>query len=351
MRTRAWLGLFASLFMTFDAHAQGGASDTTAARALFDKGVELMEKGKLAEACPHIDEAMALSHGIGATLLSGQCHEQAGHMATAWARFNSAADLAHNAKDATREAEALAGVQRVAPKRGFLELKLAPWYSTNPHVAIKRNGEPIPRGLWTSPIPVDAGVQALTVEAPGFAELTASTGAIDGKTVPVELSQPKEVDRQASPPTPSASAPARAPSSPSPSAPAPDEARPVWPWVTLGFSIGAAGGVIATAVGWADTASTYSDCALKGEIVLCRPADASPGDVFDETGLKQEATRLENLRAAYAGLTIGLGAASVGLAIATGVGLASGTSSPSRAALVLPWVAPEGAGIAAFGSF
>jgi len=77
-------------------------SDKAAAEALYQLAQQLMSAGDYANACPKLDASNALDPGVGTLLLLGDCQEKLGKLASAWAAFREAAQLAGTRNDAER---------------------------------------------------------------------------------------------------------------------------------------------------------------------------------------------------------------------------------------------------------
>lgn len=85
------------------AATQPSTTDKATADALFRAGKELLESGKVAEACAKLAESQRIDPRLGTLLNVAACHEQEGRTATAWSEFNEAASQAAIAKQAERE--------------------------------------------------------------------------------------------------------------------------------------------------------------------------------------------------------------------------------------------------------
>ena len=76
--------------------AQG---DAAAAEQLYKEAKALTAKGKFAEACPKFEASYKLDRGIGSLVNLADCHEHIGKIASAWAEWNEAVDLAKREGD------------------------------------------------------------------------------------------------------------------------------------------------------------------------------------------------------------------------------------------------------------
>jgi serine/threonine-protein kinase len=196
-----------------DARAQS-AQGAAAAQVLFEQAKALMREKKYAEACAKFAESNRLDAGIGTMLWLADCYEKNGQSASAWAQFVEAADVAGERHDDR---------QRVARERAAaLEPTLAkltidvPRGSDMGGLEVTRDGAPVGRAVWGTPVPVDPGVHTVTARAPahttwqGRVTIDASSLAAVIKVPPLE---PEHVEPRAAPAPPlSTPAPAGAPS-------------------------------------------------------------------------------------------------------------------------------------------
>lgn len=173
------------------------ADDSIAATA-FNQATELEKQGKWAEACPLYETSYHADPQIGVLLHLAICHEQIGRLASAWAEFTDAADLAHSRND-PREATARARASTLAPR--LAKLYLAPPSKPIAGMVVRRDGVEI-TALVGSNMPVDPGKHEVAVSAPGYVEWKTTvdvaeqaTAAVDIpllKPAPVPIDKPRE---------------------------------------------------------------------------------------------------------------------------------------------------------------
>ncbi len=204
-----------------DARAEG-ATDRAAAEALFQQGRALEAQKKFDEACKKFEVSQQLDAGVGTLLYLGDCYEQAGRFASAWATYKEAASAAHVAGEADREKIAGSLADALEPKLSRLTLDVAPEDAID-GFELRRDGEIVARGLWSVPVPLDAGTHHLEARAPGHASW-ASDVAVQGAGV-TETTVPPLV-ATAPVPAPAAPQPAAAPAPILPAAAAPPPAAP-----------------------------------------------------------------------------------------------------------------------------
>lgn len=142
------------------------AQDAAAAEVLFEHGRSLLVEGKLAEACPKLEESLRLDPGIGTMLYLGECWQRAGKTASAWLLFRdaetrSAKDNDPRAKIAHDRAEML------APLLSMIAVRV-----TNdppvPGLTVTRDGRIIEPSQWGVETVVDPGDHVVRASAPGY---------------------------------------------------------------------------------------------------------------------------------------------------------------------------------------
>ncbi len=154
----------ASLAAAPPVRAQGGG-DKAAAQSLFDEGKALLTGGKVAEACPKLEESLRLDPGIGTMLFLGECWERQGRTASAWAQFKEAESQAEKQAD-PRQSIARDRAARLAPELSKLVVDV-PRESAIEGLVVTRDGTEIGRALWGRPTPVDPGEHTVRATAPG----------------------------------------------------------------------------------------------------------------------------------------------------------------------------------------
>jgi hypothetical protein len=150
------------------AHAETNAADKAAAEALFDRGLQLLRDGKVAEACQALEESEAVEPGIGTMLYLADCYERLGRTASAWALFRESASRAEAAGQNERAAAGKKRAEELEPKlaRLTLEAESAP---SDAALSLTRDGTSVPTQVLGVPLPVDPGEHVLVASAPGYA--------------------------------------------------------------------------------------------------------------------------------------------------------------------------------------
>jgi hypothetical protein len=156
--------------MASNAYAQE-ATTTGTATVLFDEGVALMEKGKLAEACPKLLRSNELSPNGGTLFALAECYERSGRVASAWITYKEAAIRANAAKRDEAEKKATESAQRLAPSISKLVIQVPPAAAVD-GLAIELDGRAVARAEWGVATPIDPGPHEIRINAPGRVAVT-----------------------------------------------------------------------------------------------------------------------------------------------------------------------------------
>lgn len=161
--------------------AQG---DKAAAESLFQAGVSLMKEGKYAAACPKFEESQRADPSTGTLINLGGCYERVGKMASAWAIYKEAVQLARKVGQTEREATASGRVAALEPKLSKLRIDAG----DVPGMVVRRDGLEVGRGSLGLPIAVDPGEHTIVASAPGYEDWTTKVTVgdnADSKTVTI----------------------------------------------------------------------------------------------------------------------------------------------------------------------
>jgi hypothetical protein len=144
------------------AHAQ-----TAEAEVLFREGRKLMDAGKTAAACEKFAASERLESSVGTLLNLGDCYEQLGKLASAWASFKKAeATARRGGKDSKRLAEAQRRARLVEVDLSMLTI-LVPPDSRIEGLVVRRGDVVVDGAVWGAAVPVDSGPYVISAEAPG----------------------------------------------------------------------------------------------------------------------------------------------------------------------------------------
>nr|HEX4317023.1 hypothetical protein [Kofleriaceae bacterium] len=161
------------------ATASRASADPAVAQAAFDDAQKLVAAGHYAAACPKFALSYQQDPQLGALLHLADCHEHVGKLATAWAEYSSAIELARRAHD-KREAAARERADKLAPRVAHVVVH-APAGAT-----VQLDGRDI-TAMVDSAIPVDAGTHEVALAG---GEATTVTIDGDGDREEVRLAAP-----------------------------------------------------------------------------------------------------------------------------------------------------------------
>lgn len=180
--------------------AQSG-SDKATAESLFQEARALVAEGRYAEACPKLLASQKLDPGVGTLLNLGDCYENNGQTASAWAQFVEAEAAARKAGDPRRAEAAHARATALEGRLSRLTINV-PAPAQVQGLEVKRDFTPIDRALWGAAMPVDPGNRLVAASAPGRKKWT-MTVRIDevrpNATVDVPVLEPEPLVSQTSP--------------------------------------------------------------------------------------------------------------------------------------------------------
>jgi hypothetical protein len=242
--------------------SSSGAAESTnkaAAEVLFERGRQLLSEQRIAEACAEFEASREVEAGIGTLLYLGDCYEQLGRTASAWASFKEAASLAQARSD-ERERVASIRASALEPRLTRLALRV-PEADRVDGLTIRIAGAPIPRASWGIGLPVDPGWQRVEAMAPGHEAWSKTVRTAGGGLVVLDV--PRLRKRAASQPV-SGVQPARASSAPAPEADRSAESKPGSGQRTVALVLGGVGvAAIATGTVLAVQAQRKNDSSLR----------------------------------------------------------------------------------------
>jgi len=202
------------------APAQTSADDGRAeAETLFREGRELMEAGKVQEACLKFERSQQLVRAAGTLLNLAICHEDQGKLATAWVEYEESLDRALQAETASR-AEFIRGrMARLLGRVPRLTI-VVPDALRSAGVKVFRGQEEVPRERWGGSVAVDPGEYQIRATADGRVPWSKSVSVREGQEVSIEV--PLLEEARTSPPAAPASEPVAVNPTASPGLPARD---------------------------------------------------------------------------------------------------------------------------------
>ena len=190
---RVVAALLAALAVVAPAPACFAASPSEKqAQEVFIAAMKLMGNKQYAEACSLLSRSLDLDPGMGTRFRLAECYEKLGRLASACDQYASVANAAALAGKPDREAYARKRSAALEPKVAKLTIVLPPALLALPGLEITRDGTPMDRSLWGTPVPIDPGDHVVTVKAPGkrpyegkvwaepAAKLTIAIAALEG---------------------------------------------------------------------------------------------------------------------------------------------------------------------------
>jgi hypothetical protein len=132
---------------------------------LFDQGRSLLAGGKVAEACPKLEESRRLDPLPGTVLNLAVCHEKQGLAASAVAEFYEARAMAERDKRGDRVAFANEHLHALESQVSNLVIVVGV-AADIPGLVVHLDGNPVGRAVWGTRIPVDPGEHTIEAFAP-----------------------------------------------------------------------------------------------------------------------------------------------------------------------------------------
>ncbi len=148
------------------AAAQG--TDPAAAEVLFREARQLLEQGKLDEACPRFMESQRLDPATGTLLAVASCHEQQGQLATAWAEYTAVAGRAEKEGRQDRASVAKERARALEPRLSTLTLSATTAAAAIKGLEVRRDGLTFSSAVFNRALPIDGGLHTIELSAPGY---------------------------------------------------------------------------------------------------------------------------------------------------------------------------------------
>jgi hypothetical protein len=247
------LGLAVALATASFASSAGAQEDRS--QVLFDRAKQLANAHKYEEACPLLEESLALDPALGTMFNLADCYEHIGRTASAWRLFAKVEGGAHAAAQAEREIRAHDRAAALANRVAKLTIEVPP-AAREPNLRVTADGETVLPTSYGVAMAVDVGAHKIAAEAPGLAPWHEDVQVpSDGATITVRVPVLQM--------GPGASAPAAGSAPPAAAQPVPPEPASGGGRRTLGYAIGGVGlvGVAAGAIFGGLAASKHTDCA------------------------------------------------------------------------------------------
>lgn len=145
------------------AHAQ----DTTRADETFQAGRALLKDGKYSDACPQFEESQRHDPASGTLLALAYCQELSGLLASAWANYLAAADLASKEGHSERHGAASERAEALTKRYSTLTIVVPPELSNIAGLRVLRDGIEVTRSAYNQRIPLNGGMHSIEAAAPG----------------------------------------------------------------------------------------------------------------------------------------------------------------------------------------
>lgn len=169
-------------------HAPARAEDGAAAQILWEEGRDAAREGDFEAACPKFAESQRLDPQLGTLMNLADCYSRIGKVASSWAKFVEAAEMAKARKD-PREDEARKRAAELEPKLIRFELVVIEPVAG---MTVHRGDEQVAEAMWGTAVPVDPGTFTVIAEADGYlayekeVDLTEEGGTVRLEIPPLE---------------------------------------------------------------------------------------------------------------------------------------------------------------------
>jgi hypothetical protein len=170
------------------------AEDVSHAEEVFQQGRTLLAEGKYAEACKAFEMSQKEDPASGTLLALAYCQELSGLLASAWANYRAAAELAQREGHSDRR-DAAADQSRVLMDRvSVLTIVVPPTIAGEPGLKVTLDGAEVARSSFGTALPVNGGTYrvAATVGQTSWTATVSVENERDKKTIVVELLPPRE---------------------------------------------------------------------------------------------------------------------------------------------------------------
>ncbi len=133
----------------------------------FRAGRELLKDKHYAEACAKFEQSEAQDPASGTLLALAYCQELSGLLATSWASYGAAAELAAREGQPERQTAAQERVEALAARLSRLTVVVPAQLIALPGFHLTRNGAEFERASFGLAVPLDGGTHVFSASAPG----------------------------------------------------------------------------------------------------------------------------------------------------------------------------------------
>ena len=166
------------------------AQDPAAAEALFHSAQQAAQEGEWALACERFSESNRLDPAPGTVLNLARCHEELGHLASAWRYYQEAADrLSSTDQRAVYASDKVAELEPQVPKVVFLP-------PDEGEFELTVNGTPYSSAMMGMEMPFDPGEIMVVIESPDRRAIRATLSLSPGDVLTYQI----ELGTRISPP-------------------------------------------------------------------------------------------------------------------------------------------------------
>lgn len=179
------------------------STERALAESLFRDGKDLMARGDYRAACRKLEESYRLDAAGGTLLNLATCHEKEGKVATAWAEYQSALELAKRANRRDRIALAQKKVDELAKLVAKVTIQVAG--DPPPSLVVELDGVALGMGSMGAGLAVDPGEHRVVARAEGREPFESKLDVAAGESTTLAI--PELAKKAAPPPPPPAPAP------------------------------------------------------------------------------------------------------------------------------------------------
>lgn len=159
-------------------------AQSTDAEALFNRGNDLLEQGKIEQACEAFEASNHAEPTAGTLIQLGKCRLRGDRIASAWIAYKNALS---RAKDPTKHKIAEDNVAALEPRLSYLMISVSDEDRID-ELTIQRDGTPLDPASWNRSLPVDGNDYVIEARAPGHqAWQTTVHVAVERDRVVVEI--------------------------------------------------------------------------------------------------------------------------------------------------------------------
>lgn len=326
------------------------ADAQTRALQLLREAEQLSTSGNVTEACDKYRESASLDAQLDALLPWARCLEQNGKLASAYAAYTDAVDVARRHGD-PRVTSAVQAATALRPRVSFLTIDVPASHRVS-GLSVERDGFRVGSSSWGVPMPIDAGVHVVVVRAFGYRDFLLTLEVKGEAEQPYfEVPQLEKADSAAAPAVvalPVAAAPPAA----TPVAPAPPPAAAPTPSPTPEPSAKSsvlgtkrtialvAGGAAVAGLGLGTYFLIKTDKTLDERDGICPTSkNCEPGTNQRLAGLTSEARAQQRAEVVFFAL------AGASAALAAGLWFWPGPEASDRHTFVAPALSPQAAGL------